>query len=433
MTKKTFVGFGFGPIQSGLFLLEAQAGGNFGRFVIAEVDKALVAAVRSNGGRVTVNVAHRDRVEQRVLEEVELYDPAEPADRETLLDAIAASDELATSLPSVKFYDVGAHCVGANETTSVAATIAAGLARRKAPKPTIIYTAENNNHAAEILEQAMLKHAVPLSLEGVQLLNTVIGKMSGVITEPDVMARLGLATMTPATATIPSPKAILVEAFNRILISRVTLPGFRRGIACFQEKADLLPFEEAKLFGHNAIHAMMAYLADARGLTVMSQTAADPWIMEQARRAFLDESGAALIRKHGHLGDTLFTPAGYEAYADDLLERIVCPFLNDLVERVGRDHLRKLAYDDRLYGTMHLALEQGVTPTALALGAAAGVLSLIKRQATITPLPPALPKTIDELTPASLRAVLTQLWSDKTGPHAEQMIELTWQALATLR
>jgi len=420
MTKKTFVGFGFGPIQSGLFLLEAQAGGNFGRFVIAEVDKALVAAVRANGGRVTVNVAHKDRVQQRVLEGVELYDPADPADRETLLDAIAASDELATSLPSVKFYDMGQ--------TSVAANIAAGLARRKSPKPTIMYTAENNNHANEILEQALLKHAAPMSLEGVQVLNTVIGKMSGVIVEPDVMARLGLATMTPATE-----KAVLVEAFNRILISRIALPGFRRGIECFIEKTDLVPFEEAKLFGHNAIHAMMAYLADARALTVMSQTADDPWIMAKARQAFLDESGAALVRKYSHLGDPLFTPAGYEAYADDLLERIVCPFLNDLVERVGRDHLRKLAYDDRLYGTMYLALEQGITPTALALGAAAGVRSLIARQATIRPLPPDLPKTADELTPASLRSVLTWLWRDKTGPHADTMIELTWQAMASLR
>jgi len=425
MSKKVFVGFGFGPIQSGLFVLEAYESGNFGRFVIAEVDKSLVAAVRSNGGRVMVNVAKSDRVEQHVLEGVELYDPAAPADRETLLDAIAESDELATSLPSVKFYDLGA--------TSVAANIAAGLARRKTPKPTIIYTAENNNHASEILEQALLKHAAPLSLEGVQLLNTVIGKMSGVITEPDVMARLGLVTMTPATEANPAPKAVLVEAFNRILISRVALPGFGRGIECFIEKADLLPFEEAKLFGHNAIHAMMAYLADARGLTVMSQTAADPWIMERAKRAFLDESGAALIRKHGHLGDALFTPAGYEAYAADLLERIVCPFLNDLVERVGRDHLRKLAYDDRLFGTMHLALEQGIEPTMLALGAAAGVLSLIKRQASISPLPADLPRTADELTAASLRAVLTHLWADKTGPHAERMIELTWQAMAALR
>ena len=33
--QKTFVGFGFGPIQSGLFLLEAFRSGNFDRYVVA--------------------------------------------------------------------------------------------------------------------------------------------------------------------------------------------------------------------------------------------------------------------------------------------------------------------------------------------------------------------------------------------------------------
>ena len=39
---KTCVGFGFGPIQSALFLYEAFKSGNFSRFVIAEVDQKTV-------------------------------------------------------------------------------------------------------------------------------------------------------------------------------------------------------------------------------------------------------------------------------------------------------------------------------------------------------------------------------------------------------
>ena len=34
--KKSFVGFGFGAIQAGLFLYEAHASGQFDRFVVAE-------------------------------------------------------------------------------------------------------------------------------------------------------------------------------------------------------------------------------------------------------------------------------------------------------------------------------------------------------------------------------------------------------------
>jgi hypothetical protein len=50
----TFVGFGFGPIQTGLMLCEAAESGNFDRFVIAEVDQVLVDAVRAAGDVVTI-------------------------------------------------------------------------------------------------------------------------------------------------------------------------------------------------------------------------------------------------------------------------------------------------------------------------------------------------------------------------------------------
>ena len=83
--------------------------------------------------------------------------------------------------------------------------------------------------------------------------------------------------------------------------------------------------------------------------------------MDFLRAAFIEESGAALIRKNAGV-DPLFTPLGYTAYADDLLERMTNPYLHDLVERVGRDPQRKLGWDDRLIGTMRVAMAQGITP-----------------------------------------------------------------------
>jgi len=44
--KRTFVGFGFGAIQAGLFLYEAYQSDNFGRLVVAEVLPDRVDAVR---------------------------------------------------------------------------------------------------------------------------------------------------------------------------------------------------------------------------------------------------------------------------------------------------------------------------------------------------------------------------------------------------
>lgn len=356
--SRTFVGFGFGPIQSALFLYEAYRSGNFSRFVVAEVDATLVRAVREHGG-YTINIAHDNGIEQAHVRGVELLDPADAGDRERLLDAIAHADELATALPSVAFYDRGE--------TSVAALLAAGIARRERGRPGILYTAENHNHAAELLEEAVRKHG---TLDAVQPLNTVVGKMSGVIDNPAERQRLGLRTLTPTTG-----RTVLVEAFNRILVSRVTVP-YRRAIPVFVEKDDLLPFEEAKLYGHNAIHALVGYLAARRGLTAMSQASEHPDLMRLAREAFLLESGASLIRKHATLNDPLFTPDGFMDHADDLLRRMVNPYLHDLVERVIRDPRRKLARDDRLFGTMRLAFSQHIEPRRMALGAAAALLHL---------------------------------------------------------
>ena len=85
--------------------------------------------------------------------------------------------------------------------------------------------------------------------------------------------------------------------------------------------------------------------------------------------------GAALLARHSGL-DPLFTPAGYQAYADDLLTRMTNPHLRDLTERITRDTPRKLAWDDRLVGTMRLALDAGIAPRRFALAVAAALETL---------------------------------------------------------
>lgn len=418
--RRTFAGFGFGPIQMGLFVYEAFSSGNFDRFVIAEVDKSLVKALRDNDGRCFVNIARPDRIDRCELSGIELRDPNDPADRAALVEAISQASEIATCLPSVRFYD-------SDPANGVAAILAESLGARSDCNPTVIYAAENNNTAAEILMREVLGHARPDDLCNVQTLNTVIGKMSGVITDPDVIDHMGLKTITPGI-----DRAVLVEEFNHILVSRVTLKGFARGIDVFIEKDDLLPFEEAKLYGHNAIHAMMGYLAEMRGFEVMSQVSGDEWILSHARKAFIEESGAMIIARHSHLGDALFTPEGYANYADDLLKRMVNPNLNDLVDRVGRDHLRKLSFEDRLFGTMSLALEAGVRPVELSLGSAAGMISLVKRRNELKTEIPDLPTSPEGFTRCNLGKSLRFMWGDKATARSDELVDLTWQSIQTL-
>lgn len=366
----TFVGFGFGAIQAGLFLYEAHASGNFSRLVVAEVMPDVVNAVRQAGGQYTINIAHTGGIEQATVGPLDIYDPGETADRAQLIAAIASASEMATAVPSVRHY-------ASDSPGSIHRLLAEGLLRKVlvgGPRA-VIYAAENHNHAAEMLEQ-LVRSLIPADaqsavFERVRFLNTVIGKMSGVATPGN-----GLAAITPS-----STRAFLVEDFNRILISRIDFAKtadatpFVRGIHVLQEKENLLPFEEAKLYGHNALHAMAAYLGGLAGLRFMSELSTTGGIVKFVRAAVIDEPGAALVRKYAG-ADAIFTPAGFAEYADDLLVRMVNPYLSDAIERVARDPERKLGWEDRLVGAMRVALQGGVTPSRFAVGVAAALAYL---------------------------------------------------------
>ncbi len=427
--QRTFVGFGFGAIQGGLFLYEAFRSGKFGRLVVAEVVPDVVAAVRRARGCYRVNIATRAGIVVQEVRGVEILNPTVPADAQALVEALAEASEIATALPSVDFYQRGE--------PTVASRIVEGI-RQKAARAdlpaTIVYTAENNNHAAEILQklcdEQLDERGRADARRTVQFLNTVIGKMSGVVTAPEEIKAEGLAHLVEG-----SPRALLVEEFNRILITQIRLPGIQRGIEVFVEKPDLLPFEEAKLYGHNAVHALIGYLAARKGYRFISEAATDQPLMKLAREAFLNESGAALIAKNQGL-DPLFTPAGYQTYADDLLERMTNPYLRDRTERVIRDTRRKLAWDDRLIGTMRLALDAGVTPRRFALGAAAALETLAttpvgtRSTASLT-----LPENSGTRWNASLpESVLSALWPgpDKPPGRKSQLIQLITEAQAKL-
>lgn len=415
MAEHQFVGFGFGPIQSGLFAKEAFESGNFSRIVIAEIDAELVDAVKANNGSYNVNVARADGIDTVKVEGVELFNPNVAVDRQRLLGILAEATEISTCLPSVDFYEAG----GEN---SPASLIAEGLQNSKA-EATIIYAAENNNHAAEILEQAVIKKIGTVSRRRVQFLNTVIGKMSRVVTEPAEIKKSKLAKIAPGVE-----RAFLVEEFNRILVSRTTIGDFQPGIEVFIEKYDLLPFEEAKLFGHNAIHTLLGFIGTVKSVTSMSELKNDDAVMKIARTAFLDECGAALVKKHSQIGDELFTDSGFREYTEDLLERITNPYLADTVARAGRDAVRKLSINGRIFGTMQLTLEYGIEPKNMAIGAMAGIAVLLEKAKEYN-----LPSDLcfgdwRKLDGERIEKIINWLWKGQTSTHARWFIKYVQDA-----
>lgn len=375
--SRTYVGFGFGAIQGGLFLYEAFESRNFERLVVAEVVPEVVAAVRAAKGMYAVNIAHADRIERAEVGPIQILNPEVPEDRGQLIDALANADEIGTAVPSVSNY------MSSSE-GSLHRVLARGLETKikRGGRRAVVYSAENHNHAAELLYGRVIEQmGVPEKStlpETTRFLDTVIGKMSRVVTDAAELEESNLAPITPG-----APRALLVEAFNHILISQIRFrEPFARGIGVFQEKQDLLPFEEAKLYGHNAIHALAAYIGTLRGVDYMSDLMNLAGLLPFLRAAFIEESGEALIRKYRER-DRLFTRAGYTEYADDLIARMLNPYLRDTVVRVARDPQRKLGWNDRLIGTMRLALAHEVEPSRFALGTAAALESLTRAQAHV--------------------------------------------------
>lgn len=380
----TYLGIGFGPIQTGIFLDGAHRGG-VDRMVVADVDADLIRAVRADRGVLRINVASPDGVSCRTIPNVEAYNPADPDDRPALIAAAEDAVEISTALPNIGVY------------AGIAGWLREGFGR--APdRRRFVYAAENHNHAAEALEAAVG------SFPATHYLNTVIGKMSCVLSAEDCGARQ-LATLTDS-----ADRGHLVEAFDRILIE--SCPDIvERRILGLIDKPHLLPFEEAKLYGHNAIHLWLGLHARRLGMEEMSELTSAPGTIDRARVAFVEEIGPALCGKWDGTDD-LFTPHGFAAYADDLLARMANAHLTDRVDRVCRNLELKMSWDDRLIGSIRQVLSRTIPPVILAEGAARAAHDLYGRD------------------PEVIRTRLSALWGDR-GREADAVWSWIERSLAS--
>jgi mannitol-1-phosphate 5-dehydrogenase len=96
------------------------------------------------------------------------------------------------------------------------------------------------------------------------------------------------------------------------------------------------------------------------------------------------------------------------------------PHLQDSVERVGRDPHRKLGWDDRLVGTLRLALHQNIVPRRYALGTAAALATLD-------------PSFLKADTPA--RSLLAPIWGNEAvaTKDAQEVLRLIEDAKLRLK
>lgn len=265
------------------------------------------------------------------------------------IDAIANCDIMATA-------------VGARILKFIVPNIVAGLRKRwelhKGPLNIII--CENLNDANKILE-GMLKEQLTEEEqkkfdESVGLVEASIGRMVPVQTEE---MKAG------------EPMRVCVERYGFLPTDKA---AFKGGVPEIKNMVPYEPFDfyiKRKLYVHNMGHATCAYLGDLLGLDYIYESIAVPEVRILVQNA-MQESEMALSKKYGAPMMDL------QEHITDLLYRFTNAALKDTCQRVGGDPTRKLSPEDRLIGSSKLALEMGITPAYIAVGAAAGLRRYLK-------------------------------------------------------
>jgi len=263
--------------------------------------------------------------------------------------------------------DIMATAVGARILQFIVPNIIAGLRKRwetgKAPLNIII--CENLNDANKILE-AMLKEQLTeeeqtLFDESVGLVEASIGRMVPVQTEE---MKAG------------EPMRVCVERYGFLPVDKA---AFKGGVPEIKNMVPYEPFDfyiKRKLYVHNMGHATCAYLGDLLGLDYIYEAIAVPEVRILVQNA-MQESEVALCRKYGAPMMDL------QEHITDLLYRFTNVALKDTCRRIGGDPARKLSPSDRLIGSSKLAMEMGVTPAYIAVGAATGLRRYLKENGGI--------------------------------------------------
>ena len=163
-----------------------------------------------------------------------------------------------------------------------------------------------------------------------------------------------------------NPLRVCVESYGFLPVDKA---AFKGEIPEIPNMVPYAPFDfylKRKLYIHNMGHATCAYLGDLLGHTYIYQSIDDPEIALITQNAML-ESAQALAKQYNADLDPLLQ------HIRDLLGRFTNAALGDTCQRVGGDPARKLSPEDRLIGAGKLALQLGITPSYIAVGAAAGL------------------------------------------------------------
>lgn len=244
--------------------------------------------------------------------------------------AINTKDESAV-IEQIQTVDLITTAVGPNVLTILAPLFAKGLQARLMAgntRPLNIIACENMVRGSSFLKAKIFDNLTALEQKEIE---SAVGFVDSAVDR-----------IVPPTEFNPEdPLEVTVEEFSEWIVDQTQFKGEIPKITGMELTDNLMAFVERKLFTLNTGHLVAAYLGKQAGVKWIKEAVAIEKI-KQAVKATMEESGAVLIKRYN------FDPTTHATYIDKILKRFANPYLNDDVNRVGREPIRKLSPNDRL-------------------------------------------------------------------------------------
>lgn len=265
--------------------------------------------------------------EQAKIEQVKQVSGVNSSDENAIVELFNQVDLITTA-------------VGPNVLKIIAQTIAKGLTARfnaGNTHPINIIACENMVRGTSFLKEQVFNY---LSQEKQQQAEQLVGFVDSAVDR----------IVPPVNAPADQPLLVTVEEFSEWIVDQTQFKGEIPQIQGMELTDNLMAFVERKLFTLNTGHAVTAYTGKLKGYQFVRQAIEDSNI-QQFVKAVMQESGAVLIKRYQ------FDPQAHAAYIEKILKRFANPYLQDDVDRVGREPLRKLSPNDRLIKPLRGTLE----------------------------------------------------------------------------
>jgi mannitol-1-phosphate 5-dehydrogenase len=249
--------------------------------------------------------------------------------------------------------------VGVNNLAHIALLLAAGITRRfaKNPTPVDIYLCENMLDAATQLQSYVwgyLQHDVRVWAENaIGFVGTSVARMVPMVSEEFRQQY---------------PNLVIADSYHKLPYDGTSTKAKQPPIEGMYPVNNFKAEVERKIFTYNLGHAALAYLGHLRGYSYVHETFEDETFITIFQQA-LDETGAALQQSYP---EDIDAKSQQDVRADINL-RFSNPMIQDTIQRVGRDPIRKLGAHDRLVGSANLCVQQGIFPRNIAIICAAAL------------------------------------------------------------